>query len=127
MTEEFIGGDTTDTADVSPVWATIARAPSSLAISASKHSIAAHHRLAVTATVAAWDLHDRLAAQRLALQRRKPHGHWSDLTTKRTGSRGQVRFRLRPARTAKYRVQARAAGNVVELTSRVVRVVVRRR
>jgi hypothetical protein len=126
MTEEFIGADTTDTADVAPTWVAITQQPSALAISVSKHSIRAHHTITVTGTVTALDPHDRLADQRVALQRHMPHGHWTDLSSKRSGPRGAVRFHLRPARTARYRLQARS-GKAVELTSRAHEVVVRRR
>jgi hypothetical protein len=106
MAEQFVGEDTTDTADVAPTWAAIvATVPVGLSIAVSASRVKSHQRVTVSGTVTRQPTKAPIAHQRVELQRR--HGsRWSKLAVHRSTSRGRVRFHLRPSRSATYRLEA---------------------
>lgn len=118
MTEEFIGGDHSDKADVAPTWKTIsASLPPRLNIAASRTVLPRHHGVSVAGTLKTNLAHKAVAGRLVELQRWRGHG-WQDVSVRRTNGHGFVRFTLHPAATATYRLQARGDHGAREGVSR---------
>jgi hypothetical protein len=125
MTEEFIGGDHTDSADVAPTWATIAATiPSgqTATITATTTSITAGESVTLTGTFA--NAGAPVSGESVELQRRHGTGPWADLASQLTNPKGIVKFKRAPTTSTKFRVEARASGGAVLADSPEIRIVV---
>jgi hypothetical protein len=106
MTEEFIGGDSTDKVNVAPSWHTIAATfPPRLALSASRTTVPAGHAVTLTGRVSTHVTHKAVARQRVQLQqRRSTTGTWAAVASRRCGPHGVVHFVVHPRHAESYRL-----------------------
>jgi hypothetical protein len=92
------------------------QAPPRVAISPGPSHVAPHHIVTIAGVVTAGVAHTAVAHQLVALERR--HGsHWSKLAVSHSSAPGVVHFRLRPAATATYRLEALSASGIAEAPS----------
>jgi hypothetical protein len=126
MTEEFIGGDTLDSAKVTPSWHAIAATfPRRLVISASRTRSGSRQAVTVSGKVTIDVVHTAVVGQRVELeQRATPGSRWRDVTTLRTARGGVVHFTVHPTRSVSYRLQARSVAGAREGVSAAIRVVI---
>jgi hypothetical protein len=126
MTEEFIGGDTNDSAKVAPTWHAIAATfPLHLVISASRTRSGSGQAVTVTGKVTIAVVHTRPVGQRVELEQRSgPGARWQDVTTLRTAAHGAVHFTVHPTHSVSYRLQARSVAGARDGVSAAIRVVI---
>lgn len=126
MTEEFIGGNSKFTANVSPTWHTIAAtfAPR-IVLTASTTQVASGQAVTLTGTVTARVAHTAVAGQLLALQRRPgPSSSWHRVVRRHSSAQGVVRFVVHPGHSESYRLVALTKTGAHDGASAVVRVLI---
>jgi hypothetical protein len=126
MTEEFIGGDTKGTVNVSPRWSTIASTfPRGLSISARPSTVVRHHLVTVSGKVTSHATHAAVAGQVVVLQRRVGRGGaWTNVARRRSGPHGVVSFAVHPSRAEFFRLQARTSHGVGDGVSAAIRIAI---
>jgi hypothetical protein len=92
------------------------QAPPRVAISPGPSHVAPHHVVTIAGVVTAGVADTAVAHQLVELERRRG-SHWAKSAVSHSSAHGVVHFRLRPASTATYRLEALAASGTAEAGS----------